>query len=386
MQASPLHLYVHIPFCIHKCHYCDFNSHERNQPPWGPYQAALTAEIEHYAKSSAFAGRRLTTIFFGGGTPSLAPPGLIETVLEQANRSFGLDERCEISLEANPGTADAENFFGYRQAGVNRLSLGIQSLQDEELSWLGRIHNREQALNAYELARRAGFSNINLDLMYGLPGQELPGWLKTLTAAIELAPEHLSCYQLTVEPHTQLAAEHGKRPISLPDDDLALEMFTATRELLHDAGYLAYEISNFAKPGMACRHNDGYWLYHDYIGIGAGAAGKWDRPDGGIIRYSNIRSPERYIQAAQEKGNAIHSQEKLSRRQAAGEAAWLSLRRRDGIERTWFRQRFGFDAWDQFAGALQQWQIAGQLAVTPEAIYLTASGLSLADTIAASAL
>jgi len=386
MQASPLHLYVHIPFCVHKCHYCDFNSHERRHPPWVDYQAALIAEIEHYAKSPAFAERQLDTIFFGGGTPSLAPPTLIAAVIASANRHFGLSEHCEISLEANPGTADAEHFLGYLQAGVNRLSIGVQSMDDDELAWLGRIHNRTQAMQTYQLARDVGFTNINLDLIYGLPNQDLSKWLSSLMEAIAMAPEHFSCYQLTVEPHTSLAANHRKRPYPLPDDELALTLFTATRQILLDAGYRAYEISNFAKPEMECRHNDGYWLYHDYIGIGAGAAGKWDTPDGGTKRYCNVRSPERYIQTALSGESAFQSQEDLSLEQAAAEAVWLGLRRSHGIGRSEFKLRFGFDAWEQFASALQQWQTGGRLAVLDGSIHLTPEGVTLADAIAASVL
>lgn len=386
MPVSPLHLYIHLPFCVHKCHYCDFNSHERLQPPWEEYRAALIAEINHYAASPAFAGRPLATLFFGGGTPSLAPPALIGAVICEADRHFGLAAGAEITLEANPGTADAERFHAYRRAGVNRLSIGMQSMHDDELQWLERIHNREQALHAYDIARNAGFSDINLDLMYGLPDQHTDSWLQTLQAAIGLAPEHISCYQLTVEAHTRLAARHSRNPYPLPDDELALSLFNHTRQMLQHAGYAAYEISNFARPGRQCRHNDGYWRYHDYIGIGAGAAGKRDTDGGGIRRYGNIRSPERYMRAALQHGSAVHSEEERSLRQAAAEAVWLGLRRTDGIDRLRFRERFGLDAWSIFSDELRQWRQQGCLAVTDDMIHLTAQGVPLADGIAASVL
>jgi oxygen-independent coproporphyrinogen-3 oxidase len=386
MRITPLQLYVHIPFCIHKCHYCDFNSHEISNPPWGKYQAALIAELMHWSESAMFNNRQITTVFFGGGTPSLAPPSLIRTVIEAASKYFGLSSDAEITLEANPGAIDADHFQQYREAGVNRLSLGVQSLDDHELGWLERIHGRHEALQAFTTARNAGFSNINLDLIYGLPDQTLSHWMQTLHAAIKLGPEHISCYQLTVEPHTKLSARHAKKTYSLPDDELALSFFHQTRQQLHSAGYDAYEISNFAKPGLQCKHNNGYWLYHDYIGIGAGAAGKWDARDGGIKRYSNIRSPERYTQSSLKNGTAFHSQESLNKNQSAAEALWLGLRRQHGVCRHSFQHRFGFDAWLRFASDLELWHKCGKLAVTDSHIYLAPEGLSLADAIAASVL
>ncbi len=390
-MLSPLQLYVHIPFCVHKCHYCDFNSHERTAPDWGAYQQALVAELRYWADTPMFGGRALQTIFFGGGTPSLAPPALIEAVIAAARDCCGLDSDAEISMEANPGTVDAANFRACRQAGVNRLSIGVQSLDSAELRWLERIHSRDEAVAAYHIARQAGFSNINLDLMYGLPEQSLQAWLTTLQAAMELAPEHLSCYQLTVEPHTKLAAAHARQPYPLPDDDTALSMFTETRRQLYAAGYHAYEISNFSRPALKCRHNDGYWLYHDYIGIGAGASGKWDRRAGtsgigGVTRYSNIRTPERYCAAAMAAGAAINSRESLTPNQAAAEACWLGLRRSDGINRSAFQQRFGFDVWPHFQPQLEIWAEAGKLIVDGDCLQLSPSGVVLADTISAAVL
>jgi len=377
---------VHIPFCLHKCHYCDFNSHERLQPDWDAYRKALITELNHWSNTPQFSGRKLHTIFFGGGTPSLAPPALIGTVIDTARNCCGIEDNAEITLEANPGTADSGNFRAYRQAGINRLSIGVQSLDATELRWLERIHGPDEAIQAYHIARNAGFSNINLDLMYGLPGQSLHDWLTTLRSAIKLFPEHLSCYQLTVEPHTKLAATHAQKPYVLPDDETALSMFFETRKHLSDAGYKAYEISNFARPGLQCRHNDGYWLYHDYIGIGAGASGKWDTSDQGITRYSNIRTPERYIETIETRGNAINSQESLIRNQAAAEACWLGLRRSNGVNRRAFHQRFAFDVWEHFQPQLQAWKNEDNLMVRDNSIQLSTSGISLADSISASVL
>jgi oxygen-independent coproporphyrinogen III oxidase len=385
-SSEPLHLYVHIPFCIHKCHYCDFNSHEQKAPDWQAYGKSLIAELRNWAHAPQFQGRSMNSIFFGGGTPSLAPPSLIGAIINGTNENFGLDVDAEITLEANPGTVDSNHFLGYRKAGVNRLSIGVQSLQNNELRWLERIHDSEQALNAFKIARATGFDNINLDLMYGLPEQLLPTWLQTLDQAMALKPEHLSCYQLTVEPHTRLAAHHAKKPYPLPDEELALSFFTETRRHLLDRGYHAYEVSNFSQPGKQCRHNDGYWLYHDYVGIGAGAAGKWNTTDGGIIRYGNIRTPERYMAAANSEGKALNSQEALNMHDAAAESVWLGLRRSEGIDRQAYQRRFSEDVWRRFTEQLEPYLKQGQLYVDDHTIRISEKGLPLTDAIAAGVL
>jgi len=371
---------------MHKCPYCDFNSHVRQSPPWNTYQQALLRELEHWSIQRQYAGHPIDTIFFGGGTPSLAPPSLIRTIIETAEQLFTFMPDTEITLEANPGTVEAERFADYRNAGINRLSIGIQSFDDAELKWLERIHNAKEAIAAYEAARNAGFEQINLDLMYGLPDQPIETWMHHLRQVVSLAPEHISCYQLTAEPHTQLAIRHKQTPFHLPDEHLSLNFLMQTRTRLASAGYHAYEISNFSKPGMHCRHNDGYWQYHDYLGIGAGAAGKWDTLNGGIIRYSNVRSPESYIESASETGTAINSQEQLSMPQAAAESVWLGLRRTNGISREWFKTRFGADSEILFGNALLPWKKNGCLNVTSERLNLTKKGLNLADSIAASVL
>jgi len=391
MPVAPLHLYVHIPFCVHKCPYCDFNSHVRQSPPWSTYQQALLRELSYWSAQPQYADRPIQTIFFGGGTPSLAPPSLIRAVLNTIEQLFGINHHAEITLEANPGTAEAERFADYRNAGVNRLSIGAQSFDDKELKWLERIHSGQEVITAYEAARNVGFEQISLDLMYGLPDQSIETWMHHLEQVLSLAPEHVSCYQLTVEPHTQLAVRHKQTPLHLPDEDLALSFLMQTRERLAQAGYAAYEISNFSKPGMHCHHNDGYWQYHDYIGIGAGAAGKWDicegdTPAGGIIRYSNMRSPETYIRSASDTGSAINSREQLSAKQAAAESVWLGLRRTDGISREWFKARFGASPETLFGDVLSSWKKSGCLNVTSEQLNLTEKGLGLADSIAASVL
>ncbi|MES0371022.1 MAG: radical SAM family heme chaperone HemW [Mariprofundaceae bacterium] len=385
-EIKPLLLYVHIPYCVHKCHYCDFNSHVRDSHDWIRYQEALLSEISAWAEQPQFLNRTVSSIFFGGGTPSLAPASLIESVISKASELFRFSGDIEISLEANPGTVDQSHFAGFRGAGVNRLSIGVQSLDDVELKWLERIHSGEQAVAALNAGRAAGFENINLDLMYGLPNQTLEQWFKTLDEVMRLGPEHLSCYQLTVEPHTKLAAEVESLidggAAQLPDDELALEFLYKTRERLAEAGYEAYEVSNFAMPGLKCRHNDGYWLYRDYIGVGAGASGKWDLDDGGVTRYSNIRNPEKYIESALKDGRALNSDERLPKGTSEAEALWQGLRRTEGISNEWFTERFGVDIKTQFGKELEPWLAQQKLIWEGDHLHLTDEGLPFADSIA----
>ncbi len=377
---------MHTPFCLHKCHYCDFNSHVFKQPPWEDYTAGLIKELTYYAKQAQFSGREITSIFFGGGTPSLAPASLFEAVLDKVAALFPLVKDVEITLEANPGASEAKRFQAYHDAGINRLSIGVQSFDDVELKWLERVHSADEAIKAYHMARDVGFDHINLDLMYALPHQSLAQWFVSLEKAIAMGPEHLSCYQLTVEPHTALHVTHKKQKLALPDEDLALDFFWLTRKRLAQAGYAAYEISNFAKADKHCRHNCGYWLYDDYIGIGAGAAGKWDRLDGGVRRYSNIRSPQTYIDTVLKDGVATNTQEDLSKREAMGEAVWLGLRRSQGVDDSWFTQRFGQAVDEAYPTLLRQWLNQDKIIAQHDHILLTATGLSLADDIAASFL
>ncbi|MDX8397959.1 MAG: radical SAM family heme chaperone HemW [Mariprofundaceae bacterium] len=386
-QVSPLQLYIHIPFCVHKCHYCDFNSHVRTQPPWHDYEQALICELEYWATQKQFQNRKLHSIFFGGGTPSLAPASLIAKLLQRAQSLLGFEDDIEITLEANPGTVDMQAFQGFYDAGINRLSMGVQSLENNQLKWLERIHDNNEVYQAFDRARKAGFDNINLDFMYGLPEQSLEQWQHTLDLALKFNPEHLSCYQLTVEPHTKLAARHATSPYKLPDDEDSLRFFHTTRDILKQHGYPAYEISNFSKPGKKCKHNDGYWLYHDYIGIGAGASGKWDISEyGGTYRYSNSKGPEKYIQQTTQQASAISSHESLSLEQAAAEAFWVGLRRSQGINNTWFSMRFEKGINDYFSKELQPWLQSEKIIWETQQLQLSSTGLDLADSIAASVL
>lgn len=379
-------LYVHIPYCLHKCHYCDFNSHVQADIDWPAYQAALLLELRHWSEQRPFQGQQLKTVFFGGGTPSLAPPELIQAVLDLAHGLFDCTDDLEVSLEANPGTVDMNHFIGYRQAGVNRLSIGVQSFDNQELAWLQRIHSADEASQAFQIARDVGFKNINLDLMYALPKQNMDHWLDHLAKAIALNPEHISAYQLTVEPHTLLAAQHAKEPLAIADEDESLDFFWKTRRLLQKSGYQGYEISNFSKPNLKCRHNDAYWLYHDYIGIGAGANGKWDQLDGGVTRYRNHTQPEAYIKQVQQKGHAINFQERLDMNTAASESLWLALRRAEGVSLDWFEQRFQQTHQTMFGTVFAPWFNTGQLCEKNNRLFLAEHALVMVDELASQIL
>ncbi|HHI76505.1 MAG TPA: radical SAM family heme chaperone HemW, partial [Gammaproteobacteria bacterium] len=289
-MTIPLGLYIHIPWCVRKCPYCDFNSHRAPQAlPEADYVDALLRDLA--VQAERVAGRTLETVFIGGGTPSLFSGRAIGELLAGAARLLPLAPDAEITLEANPGTAEAGRFADYRAAGVNRLSIGVQSLDDASLRALGRIHDQTQALAAVDMARRAGFDNLNLDLMYGLPRQTPEAALADLEALIGLGPEHLSWYQLTLEPNTLF--HHDPPP--LPDDDALGEMMDAGLARLSAAGFVQYEISAHARPGRQARHNLNYWRFGDYLGIGAGAHAKLTGADGTVRRYARPRHPRDYL-------------------------------------------------------------------------------------------
>lgn len=380
-RFAPLSLYIHIPFCPHKCPYCDFNSIADPNPDWDAYFSALHQELIQWSDRPWIQGRRLESIYFGGGTPSLAPTSGIAHLLEEAEKRFSFAPHVEISLEANPGASDMARFKQLKAIGVNRLSIGVQSFDDADLRLLGRIHSAKDAASAVEAAIQAGFTNINIDLMYGTPRQNWHAWRRQLERATRLEIAHLSCYQLTIEQGTHFA----KRPPSfLPDEETSLRLFRQTQRFLADRGFLPYEVSNFAQKGMACRHNLGYWQYHDYIGIGAGACGKFDLEDGGVIRYTNVRQPALYIQAVR-KGKAFQETEKRTWLQAAAEAFWLGLRMKEGIDRGWFQKRFKIDAWEHFSASLSPWLASGFIEVGSR-IRATEQGEAVLDSLGAALL
>ena len=356
-------LYVHLPWCVRKCPYCDFNSHEaRAALDEDAYVEALLCDLELALDQAA--APTLASVFIGGGTPSLFSAAAIARLLEGIAARCRLAHALEVTLEANPGTADAGRFHGYAAAGVNRLSLGVQSFDDRRLAALGRIHDGQAALRAIELARAAGFENLNLDLMFGLPGEQPGDSLTDLEQALTCAPEHLSWYQLTLEPGTAFA----RRPPALPAHDRICDDYEAGLARLAAADFEHYEISAHARAGRAARHNLNYWHFGDYLGIGAGAHGM-RRIAGGILRSERIRHPERYVRAAR-AGNAVAHEHLVEGATLATEYMLNALRVRAGFTLAEFEQRTGLNA------AL----IEGPLVEARRRGWLTAAGARLQPT------
>ncbi|MEI7254487.1 radical SAM family heme chaperone HemW [Dickeya dadantii] len=291
LNLPPLSLYIHIPWCVQKCPYCDFNSHAlKGEVPHDDYVAHLLADLD--ADLPLAGGRPLHSIFIGGGTPSLLSAEAMQQLLDGVRARLSLPAEAEITMEANPGTVEADRFSGYQRAGINRISIGVQSFSPDKLTRLGRIHGPEEAKRAARLAAGLGLRSFNLDLMHGLPEQSLDEALDDLRQAIALNPPHLSWYQLTIEPNTLF----GSRPPVLPDDDALWDIFEQGHRLLSDAGYQQYETSAYAKPGYQCQHNLNYWRFGDYLGIGCGAHGKITFADGRILRTVKTRHPRGYMQ------------------------------------------------------------------------------------------
>ncbi len=351
----PLALYVHLPWCVRKCPYCDFNSHEATGGvqaiPESRYLDALCADLD--VALPLIWGRRVISIFFGGGTPSLLSAAWLERLLSALRARLPLAADCEVTLEANPGTFEAAKFAAFRAAGVNRLSIGVQSFDDEQLRRLGRIHDRAQALAAIEAAAVA-FDNFNLDLMYALPAQSLQAMRRDVEQALALAPAHLSLYQLTIEPNTVFA----KYPPPLPDDDTAAAMHEWIEAQLATAAYRHYEVSAYAKVGKSCRHNVNYWQFGDYLGIGAGAHSKISFPNR-ILRQSRLRQPATYIEHAL-AGNALAESAEVRRGDLAFEFMLNALRLNDGVPIRLFSERTGLPL-SSIESALQQAEARGLL-------------------------
>lgn len=332
MKLPPLSLYVHIPWCVRKCPYCDFNSHETRVLPEQNYVQALLADLAE--DRSLTQGRPLQSIFFGGGTPSLFQASSIDAILRGIKAQVPWAPDIEITLEANPGTTEYNNLEQLRRAGVNRLSLGVQSFNTEHLQTLGRIHGPEEVHRAFAQARQAGFDNINLDLMHGLPRQTQTQALVDLEIALTLQPEHLSWYQLTIEPNTIF---HQKPP-QLPVDDVLAAIQEAGHQLLGSAGFQQYEVSAFCQSGRTSRHNINYWQYGDYLAIGAGAHGKVTGPDGQVHRYRKTRMPAHYLDAG--KAFTADSQS-IAAEERPLEFMMNALRLVDGVPSHYFTERTG---------------------------------------------
>ena len=329
----PLSLYIHLPWCVKKCPYCDFNSHALSTIPETAYIAALTRDLEHALPS--IWGRKIHTVFFGGGTPSLFSPDGIDQILTTVRTLTQLEPLAEITLEANPGTVEAGHFRGYREAGVTRISLGIQSFNDDALKRLGRIHGAAEAQRAAELAAQT-FDTFNLDLMIALPGQTQAQLQQDIDTALSFNPPHLSCYHLTLEPNTPFG---HTPPANLPDDDTSAAMQDRLNERLSNTGYDHYETSAYAKPRHRSRHNLNYWMFGDYLGIGAGAHSKLSFHDR-IIRQMRVKHPTQYMQSAA-RAEHITDERTLTRKDLPFEFMMNALRLNQGVTRELFMQRTG---------------------------------------------
>ena len=361
----PLALYIHIPWCVRKCPYCDFNSHTASPVlPEQEYVDALLADLDQ--DLHAVYGRELTSIFFGGGTPSLFSAEALGRLLKGVEQRIPFAADIEITLEANPGTFEQEKFVAYRKLGINRLSIGIQSFQQEKLEALGRIHNGDEAVRAAGMARQAGFDNFNLDLMHGLPDQSLDDALSDLRQAIALKPTHISWYQLTLEPNTVF----WNQPPVLPEDDTLWDIQEAGQALLAEHGYAQYEVSAYAQASRPARHNLNYWSFGDFIGIGAGAHGKLSHPDGRIVRTWKTRLPKDYLNPAK----SFQAGEKsLSNEEMPFEFLMNALRLTAGVESRLYPERTGLSL-ETLAEGRREAEQSGLLQVEPSRLAATERG------------
>ena len=382
MSAPPVSVYLHVPFCTVKCAYCDFNSYAGAEDLIPAWETAVRDELVRWA--GPLHARPVPTVFLGGGTPSLLEREAVERILSTIAAHYALQADAEITLEANPESVRANRLAGYRAAGVNRISMGVQSLDPDELRFLDRLHDGARAEKALRIAREAGFDNINLDLIFGLPGQALATWQTSLEGVLAWAPEHLSCYALTVEEGTPLAARVARGTIAEPDPDIATAMAEWTEDRLATTGYTQYEISNYARPGRECRHNLVYWRGGDYVGVGPGAHGYIDG-----VRYSVERSPTRYVAAlrnADGKGGgaldlpspAAVTRETPDAHTSAVDALTMRLRLNEGIDARAMAAAHASD-WPQLEPALAWGQREALLAREGDRLRLTTRGRRLAN-------
>lgn len=391
MKPSTLELYIHIPFCARKCQYCDFLSMPAEEPIRAHYVASLLQEIR--AKSKPLQGRQVVSIFLGGGTPSILHGAQVVQILEAIRQGFSIAPNAEITIECNPGTLDRQKLLSYKAAGVNRLSIGLQSTHGKELRKLGRIHTYEDFLASYDLARKADFGNINVDLMSALPGQAVGDWASTLERVLRLKPEHISAYSLMIEEGTPFFAlygederrrERGDSPLFLPDEETEREMYSMACQMLEEKGYRRYEISNYAKPGRECRHNLGYWRRVPYLGLGLGSASLLDG-----IRFSNTTSLQDYLEGKYgdlgallqggQGGYPIRSIVWLDKKQQMEEFMFLGLRMMDGISRKEFRESFGIELEGIYGAVVKELTQQGLLGQEFGRVFLTEEGISLSN-------
>jgi putative oxygen-independent coproporphyrinogen III oxidase len=379
---DPLAVYIHWPFCRSKCPYCDFNSHVRDRIDAARWTRALLADLDHHAE--LLPGRSVGSVFFGGGTPSLMPPETVAALLDRLRQSWRVARDVEITLEANPNSAEAERFRAFAAAGVNRLSLGVQALDPAALRFLGRAHDRAEAIAAIEQARDS-FARFSFDLIYARPGQSAAAWRHELDEALGLAGDHLSLYQLTIEPGTAFATLARLGDLVTPDEDTAAALFEMTQDRLAAHGLPAYEISNHARPGAECRHNLAYWRYQDYVGIGPGAHGRVTR-DGVKYATRQRRAPERWLAAVETAGTGLEEETAIDPDAGIEEMLMMGLRLVEGVARLRLEDAAGQDAETLFGANLAPLIEGGFLILDGERLAATAAGRQRLNAVLAALL
>lgn len=375
MNKRELELYIHIPFCAKKCAYCDFLSFAAPVRIYREYVDKLIEEI--YGQSENFRDYQVSTIFLGGGTPSILPAEIMEELLSVLWECFDIAEDAEITIEANPGTLTMEKLETYLEGGVNRISIGLQSSDDMELKALGRIHTFDEFLKSYQRARQAGFTNINVDLMSGIPGQDVHSWKNTLRKVMMLKPEHISAYSLIVEEGTPFYELYGTDRKGLPDEEIDREMYHLTKEMMESQGYSRYEISNYARPGYECRHNIGYWTGVDYLGLGLGASSYTHG-----FRYHNTGDFTEYLGLnLREAGAASQDIQELSHEEKMEEFMFLGLRMMKGVSGSEFLGRFGQNMWNIYGDVLNKLEEQKLIEVDAPTVRLTELGIDVSNMV-----
>lgn len=374
-NKQALELYIHIPFCVRKCAYCDFLSFPATERAHEEYVAKLIEEIN--GQSAGFQDYRVTSIFLGGGTPSILSADLMRDLFEALYQCFDIAVDAEISIEANPGTLTMEKLFMYHTCGINRISIGLQSADDEELKMLGRIHCYDDFLKSFQRARQAGFTNINVDLMSALPGQTVQSWKNTLRKVMMLKPEHISAYSLIIEEGTPFYDRYHADRSAFPDEEMDREMYHLTKEVMAAQGFRRYEISNYAKPGYECRHNIGYWTGVDYLGLGLGASSYTHG-----FRYHNVTDMDEYLSLdLSESGAAARDIQKLSEKEQIEEFMFLGLRMMSGVSGSEFFERFGLNLWSIYGEVFERLAAQGLLEVRKPEVRLTELGIDVSNMV-----
>lgn len=374
-NKQALELYIHIPFCVRKCAYCDFLSFPATERAHETYVAKLIEEI--YGQSAGFQDYCVTSIFLGGGTPSILSADLMRDLFEALYQCFDIAVDAEISIEANPGTLTMEKLHMYRTCGINRISIGLQSADDEELKALGRIHCYDDFLKSFQRARQAGYTNINVDLMSALPGQTVQSWKNTLRKVMMLKPEHISAYSLIIEEGTPFYDRYHADQSAFPDEEMDREMYHLTKEIMEAQGFERYEISNYAKPGYECRHNIGYWTGVDYLGLGLGASSYTHG-----FRYHNVTDIDEYLSLdLSEGGAAARDIQKMSEKEQIEEFMFLGLRMMKGVSGSEFFERFGLNLWSIYGEVFDRLAAQGLLEVRKPEVRLTELGIDVSNMV-----